>query len=429
MRKVLLPFVLGLALATTAAWSAGIYHGNSSDPGGKNPWTAQPFNTGDDLFQFAIVSDRTGGHREGVFAKAITQLNLLQPEFVLSVGDLVEGYNDKPAQVEAMWKEFDAYVGKLQMPFFHLPGNHDMATKTLVDTWKSRFGKVFYHFIYKNVLFMCLNTDDYPEGKKAASRISPEQIEYFSKVLSENKQVRWTIVALHRPVWTQPNADEIGWTAFEKLLLDRPYTVFAGHIHHYEKFVRHGRNYYQLATTGGGSKLRGLRYGEFDHLVWVTMKQEGPILANILLNGVLPEDLSAVQPVAEEKGVAAKERRLCYPADGTLLLNGQPVENAEVVLHYMVPPAEQAKAGNKKLMRSSDGLTDAQGRFYLSTYTNGDGVPAGDFVVTLTPFKSRTGLPVQAPVLDKKYAKPETSPLRAQIKEGKNELKWDVQGE
>src|SRR5262249_14749315 len=47
----------------------------------KNPWTSLAPNVAPDQFQFAIVSDRTGGHRRGVFSKAVQQVNLLQPEF------------------------------------------------------------------------------------------------------------------------------------------------------------------------------------------------------------------------------------------------------------------------------------------------------------------------------------------------------------
>ena len=85
------------------------------------------------------------------------------------------------------------------------------------------------------------------------------------------------IVALHKPVWTAADVKKRGWLDVEQALADRPYTVFCGHVHRYHKFVRQGRDYYQLATTGGGSKLRGVPYGEFDHLVWVTMKKTGPI--------------------------------------------------------------------------------------------------------------------------------------------------------
>src|SRR3954471_15463858 len=48
-------------------------------PEGPHPFTHLQFNEGPDRFQFAIVTDRTGGHRAGVFEDAIRKLNLLQP--------------------------------------------------------------------------------------------------------------------------------------------------------------------------------------------------------------------------------------------------------------------------------------------------------------------------------------------------------------
>ena len=60
----------------------------------RNPWTHLKVNNSAEDFQFVVVSDRTGGHREKIFSRAVEQINLLQPEFVLSVGDLIEGYTD-----------------------------------------------------------------------------------------------------------------------------------------------------------------------------------------------------------------------------------------------------------------------------------------------------------------------------------------------
>ena len=81
---------------------------------------------------------------------------------------------------------------------------------------------------------------------------------------SSNPNVRWTLAFLHKPLWTAPDLEKNGWAEMEKNLAGRKYTVFCGHVHRYQKFVRNGMNYYQLATTGGGSRLRGLPYGEFD---------------------------------------------------------------------------------------------------------------------------------------------------------------------
>ena len=118
-----------------------------------------------------------------------------------------------------------------------------------------------------------LNTEDPPRQRRPSARSRSSGVE---KTLADNAEVRWTFVFLHKPMWTTTAAEKNGWAEVEKALAGRKYTVFCGHVHRYQKFVRQGMNYYQLATTGGGSQLRGVEYGEFDHFAWVTMKKDGP---------------------------------------------------------------------------------------------------------------------------------------------------------
>src|SRR5262249_16784053 len=87
-------------IALGAAVGAVALSGNQKRPGGelqvevetRNPWTNLNLHDQADAFHFAVVSDRTGGHRARVFSMAVEQINLLQPAFVISVGDLIEGY-------------------------------------------------------------------------------------------------------------------------------------------------------------------------------------------------------------------------------------------------------------------------------------------------------------------------------------------------
>lgn len=252
----------------------------------RNPWTDLDLNNEQRNFQFAIVTDRTGGHRPEVFAQAVTKLNLLQPEFVVSVGDLIEGGTEDPGRWALEWSEFQRMVTSLDMPFFYLAGNHDISNMPMFQDWNRKFGRSYYNFRYHDVLFLCLNSEDPP--RKGSFHFSEEQRRWAEQVLNNNKDARWTIVLLHKPTWTYTEADleESGWAAIENALGDRPYTVFSGHKHSYAKFVRKGRDYYMLATTGGGSNLSGKADGKFDHVVWVTMKDDGPVVANLMLDGV-----------------------------------------------------------------------------------------------------------------------------------------------
>ncbi len=133
----------------------------------KKPWTHLNFHNDPNNFQFAIVSDRTGGLRPGVFPKAIKRLNSLEPEFVITVGDLIAANRhtkDEPT-AHKMWDEMDNFIGELDMPFFYLAGNHDNGSPLLSKVWKERFGVERYHFVYKDVLFLCMNAQDSQDFK------------------------------------------------------------------------------------------------------------------------------------------------------------------------------------------------------------------------------------------------------------------------
>src|SRR5437762_91965 len=92
-----------------------------------HPWTNLNFNNNPNEFQFAVVGDRTGRHRPGVFEKGISKLNLLRPEFVMSVGDLIEGYTKDEPEIDQEWDEIEGNTAKLEAPFFYVPGNHDLS--------------------------------------------------------------------------------------------------------------------------------------------------------------------------------------------------------------------------------------------------------------------------------------------------------------
>ena len=255
--------------------------------GKANPWSAADFNNDAENFQFAIVADRTGNMRKGVFSSAIEKINLLRPEFVIGVGDFIEGYTDDAAELDRQWGEFDEILNKLDMRFFFVPGNHDIAGGLMLEKWRSRFGDSYYHFLYRGVLFLCLDTET-ARTDGAPGAIGAAQVEYFRTVLEANPSPRWILVFMHRPLWKDRDED---FAKFEKLLAGRRYTVFAGHEHRYQKQLRGGQKYFTLATTGGASLMSGPEEGFFDHFVWVTMSEKGPVIVNIAVDCVYSEDV------------------------------------------------------------------------------------------------------------------------------------------
>jgi hypothetical protein len=165
--------------------------------------------------------------------------------------------------------------------------------------------------------------------------------------------------------------------------------------------------------------MRGLQRGEFDHFVWVTMKDDGPVLANVLLDSVLPENLR--RPETTEPGVSTANRKKTHPVRGKVFFEGTPVPGAMVVF-------QQASAGNNSRPLRADGLVEADGSFVLSTYTANDGAPEGEYGVTVVcrkPLYEASGKPGPNTLPDR-YAKPETSGLKFTVKPDANEAVFEL---
>ena len=400
----------------------------------KNPWTSLTPNVAADQFQFAIVSDRTGGHRKGVFSKAVHQVNLLQPAFVMSVGDLIEGARQQEAN-RTQWDEFDKYAKQFAMPFFYCAGNHDGDNKVKAEVWKERLGKAYYHFLYQNCLFLIVNSNDLAINPPAAAGMrgpragfGKEQIQFVEKTLKENEKVRWTFVFMHHPVWAAKDLTENGWTEFEKLFGNRQYSMFCGHEHIFRKFLRNDRSYYQLATTGGVSSMRGIEYGEFDQIAWVTMKQNGPVIAQIALEGILKDDLSRIE-TSDEGGSTPRVIEGLNDVVGTVIMDGKPVTGLQV---QFIPLDEPAPKGTPEYnLPGGTGILTLDGSFTVYQHRGPAGLKAGRYAVTFAPTAAfiidnrKKDNPVP-----EKYRDAKTTPYQVEVKKDvRNRFEFKIDGE
>jgi hypothetical protein len=116
-------------------------------------------------------------------------------------------------------------------------------------------------------------------------------------------------------------------------------------------------------------------------------------------------------------GDSGPERIPVFPAEGKVVFNGQPVTGALVVLHPANPTDPKTLSARAQ--------TEKDGTFKLSTYDTGDGVPSGEYTVTVEWRKliQKDGEFKPGPnVLPAKYSQPTTSDLKVRIAEGPNVL-------
>lgn len=130
------------------------------------PWLSDKFDDAEGKFTFGIVTDLNGGEREGIFEIAVEQLNLLRPELIVTVGDLVNGASSNADSIAMEYDSFDERARKANAPLFHVGGNHDLTDPVMRKVWKERYGAHYYYFIYKNVLFLMLDTEDHADQRR-----------------------------------------------------------------------------------------------------------------------------------------------------------------------------------------------------------------------------------------------------------------------
>src|SRR5262245_41040819 len=134
-----------------------------------------------DEFRFVMVGDRNGGRIPGLMPQAFREINYLYPDFVLSVGDLIDGPTIVPEKIGQFWQEFDDEVGLLKSPFLYVPGNHDVWNSTSRGIYEQRYGPTYRSFNYRGLHFITLDTEQMDESGKKNDRIDGKQLEWLKE--------------------------------------------------------------------------------------------------------------------------------------------------------------------------------------------------------------------------------------------------------
>ncbi len=244
------------------------------------PWTYEPVIG--ESYRFVIIGDLTGGEIPGLFDQAVEKINKLAPDFVVPVGDLIEGYTLDRGLAGEYWDRFNNSLEKLESPFFYVPGNHDVTNELLLDEWKKRYGYDYYSFNAGNVLFIVLNT-----AVPGASGFPQKQLDYVEAVLNDHPEGDPVFVFSHHPLFSMFESGREGYRDLEKLLIDKEVTCFSGHWHRYLHVTHNDQAHYNPAGVATGRR-RGVNLGEFLNIMFVTVTPEKITVANLDLEGIIP---------------------------------------------------------------------------------------------------------------------------------------------
>lgn len=244
-------------------------------------------------FSFVILGDRTGSTPESwnILDQAINEINMLRPDFVIMIGDLIEKELNSTVSIQDLWSEAIQHIEPLTMPFILVPGNHDIWDQLSYQIWLQTMGKTYHAFNYKGSHFIILNTEEnHGSGEQG---LGEKQMSFLKEEIQKHHQSQHLFIFLHQPVWLPSEKEKFNWSEIESLLEGTNYSIFAGHLHVLASKQYQGHRYLISGPTGGKMRLtRNPSLGFLQHYTWVTVEDEKSYIAFIEPGNIYSEEIA-----------------------------------------------------------------------------------------------------------------------------------------
>ncbi|HTB15695.1 MAG TPA: metallophosphoesterase [Bryobacteraceae bacterium] len=193
-------------------------------------------------FHFVILGDRTGEPQPGIYEqlwKATLQEN---PAFVLTVGDTIQGLDDKTADQE--WRDVLRTIP--HVTFYLTPGNHDIWSDLSEKLFRKYSGHPpHYSFDHEQAHFTILdNSRD--------EQFSAAELAYLESDLRAHEKQPIKFVISHRPSWIIDVLLKNPHNAVHQLV--KKYGVqyvISGHVHQMIHANLEGIEYLSMPSAGG----------------------------------------------------------------------------------------------------------------------------------------------------------------------------------
>lgn len=201
-------------------------------------------------FTFVVLGDRTGSARPAVFKQILAEIVLLNPDFIVCTGDLIQGYAD-PAATHAQWDTVLGQIRRTGVPYHVAPGNHDIADAASESVFSRRVGRPFHSLKHGNSTLLFVDNSRW----RVAESLPKSQLRWLDRELAGSRKSRHTFVLMHRPYWRDAldkERPELLHSKFKAAGIDY---VFTGHDHFYCTHTWDGIRYFQVGPSGSRLKV------------------------------------------------------------------------------------------------------------------------------------------------------------------------------
>ncbi len=235
--------------------------------------------------------------RQEVFERAVHETEMLRPDLVLQVGDLIQGYTYDREKLREEWRRYRAQIEPLTSPFYPVPGNHDVVTPESEQVYGEVWGEDMYYYSFDRGPAHFVVLDSF--WQEDEDRIALWQREWLDRDLkqwAQRKSPKFegsVFVFLHSPLWryAKDHPGRQDWDAVEAILAPYPVRlIIGGHTHeHVYQQSEQGFDYLVMNTSGGmGGKEP--RAGHIWSILHVSVDGDDIRYATIPAGSILPID-------------------------------------------------------------------------------------------------------------------------------------------
>ena len=212
-------------------------------------------------FTFAVIGDRTSSAEEGEYEKVLAEAAQLGPDFLVTVGDHIQGYAADSAEVERQWDEFLGLMEGTGIPYHLTPGNHDIWDRRSETIFRKHFGAPDSYFRFMGKVFVILDVSTL----NSADEISETKLQWLKGVLEVSKKSGGIYVFYHKPFWAEDFSARKADLLHDLFRSYPVKAVFTGHYHRYFHTVRDSIEYFGVSSSGAsvpaGGEQKGAIYG------------------------------------------------------------------------------------------------------------------------------------------------------------------------
>lgn len=248
-------------------------------------------------FEFAFMTDihlKPEMNAPEGFQMAIDKANELNPDFVLTGGDLVyDVMRGNKGRGDSLFTLFSKMSEGFNMPWYPCIGNHDLfgiyeespENSSHPDykygMYERYFGKTYYSFNHKGWHFIVLNSLDVTPNKRYTGVFHKEEMEWLKKDIAQIDKLTPVVITTHLPMLTTyaqvngstgrrnvSNADEV----FQLLENYNLKLILQGHIHWKEYGFVNDSFHYLTGGSIAGNGWKGRRHNTKEGFVMIKVK-------------------------------------------------------------------------------------------------------------------------------------------------------------